>query len=75
MTSANRRQAGSLLSSSGNWGNETHGLAWYDQLIEEARAAGGHKTEKEAVTVLESADQIADGAEYDYKVARRRELR
>jgi Arc/MetJ family transcription regulator len=61
-------------------------LAIDDRLIDEARAIGGHKTKKQAVTaaleeyikrrkqlrILELADQIAYDPAYDYKAARRR---
>ena len=61
-------------------------LALDDRLIEEARAAGGHKTKKEAVNsalreyvarrkqrgVLKLAGQIEFDPSYDYKRARKR---
>ena len=60
-------------------------LAIDDRLIDEARAGGGHKTKKEAVTaalheyikrhkqrqILELVDQIAYDPAYDCKAARR----
>jgi Arc/MetJ family transcription regulator len=64
-------------------------LAIDDRLIDEARAVGGHKTKKEAVTaaleeyikrrkqqaILELVDQISYDPSYDYKAARRRKRR
>ena len=64
-------------------------LAIDDRLIDEARAVGGHKTKKEAVTaalheyiklrkqrkILELVDQIAYDPASDYKAARRRKRR
>lgn len=64
-------------------------LAIDDRLIDEARAVGGHKTKKQAVTaaleeyikrrkqlrILELVDQIAYDPGYDYKAARRRKRR
>jgi Arc/MetJ family transcription regulator len=64
-------------------------LALDDRLIDEARALGGHKTKKEAVTtalreyikrhkqrrILDLVDQIAYDPAYDYKAARRRKRR
>jgi Arc/MetJ family transcription regulator len=64
-------------------------LAIDDRLIDEARAVGGHKTKKEAVTaalheyikrhkqrrILDLVDQIAYDPAYDYKAARRRKRR
>ena len=64
-------------------------LAIDDRLIDEARAVGGHKTKKDAVTaalheyikrhkqrqVLDLVDQIAYDPAYDYKIARRRKRR
>ena len=61
-------------------------LALDDRLIDEARAVGGHKTKKEAVTaalleyirrhkqrrILELEGAIAYDPAYDYKAARRR---
>lgn len=61
-------------------------LALDDRLIDEARAVGGHKTKKEAVTaalreyikrrrqrrILDLADSVAFDPEYDYKAVRRR---
>jgi Arc/MetJ family transcription regulator len=60
-------------------------LAIDDRLITEARAVGGHKTKKEAVTaaleeyikrrkqrgILDLVDQVAYDPAYDYKAARR----
>jgi Arc/MetJ family transcription regulator len=64
-------------------------LAIDDRLIDEARAVGGHKTKKEAVTtalheyikrhkqrrILDLVDQIAYDPTYDYKAARGRKRR
>ena len=64
-------------------------LAIDDRLIDEARAVGGHKTEREAVTaalheyikrhkqrqILDLVDQIAYDPTYDYKTARHRKRR
>ncbi len=64
-------------------------LAIDDRLIDEARAVGGHRTKKEAVTaalqeyikrhkqrqILDLVDQIAYDPTYDYKVMRRRKRR
>ena len=64
-------------------------LALDDRLIEEARAVGGHKTKKAAVTaaleeyvkrhkqrqILDLVDQIVYEQTYDYKKARRRKRR
>jgi Arc/MetJ family transcription regulator len=64
-------------------------LAIDDRLIDEARAVGGHKTKKEAVTaalheyikrhrqrqILDLVDQIAYDPAYDYKAARRAKRR
>ena len=64
-------------------------LAIDDRLIDEARAVGGHKTKKEAVTaalheyikrhkqrrILDLVGQIAYDPAYDYKAARRRKRR
>ena len=69
--------------------NNTHmptNLALDDQLIEEARQVGGHKTKKETVTaalneyvlrrkqlrILELAGTIDFDPAYDYKAERRR---
>ena len=60
-------------------------LAIDDRLIDEARAIGGHKTKREAVTaaleeyikrhkqrrIVELVGQIAYDPKYDYKAARR----
>lgn len=60
-------------------------LAIDDRLIDEARAVGGHKTKKEAVTaaleeyikrrrqhaILDLVGQISYDPAYDYKTARR----
>lgn len=64
-------------------------LAIDDRLIDEARAVGGHKTKKEAVTaalreyiqrhkqreILGLVGQIAYDPAYDYKAGRRRRRR
>jgi Arc/MetJ family transcription regulator len=64
-------------------------LAIDDRLIDEARAIGGHRTKKEAVTaaleeyikrhkqrrILELVGQISYDPKYDYKAARRRKRR
>jgi Arc/MetJ family transcription regulator len=64
-------------------------LAIDDRLIDEARAVGGHKTKKEAVTaalheyikrhkqrrILDLVGQVAYDPAYDYKAARRRKRR
>jgi Arc/MetJ family transcription regulator len=64
-------------------------LAIDDRLIAEARAVGGHKTKKEAVTaaleeyikrrkqrgILDLIDQVAYDPAYDYKAARRHKRR
>lgn len=61
-------------------------LAIDDEIIEEARRIGGHRTKKEAVTaalleyvrkrqrlrVLELFGQVEFDPDYDYKAARRR---